>query len=365
MYDLTVLQQYGVTAEQAQQLAVVLADNYGDSFGESFPRLSLKGSRFTLRNGSSEDFIANDQLDVIILGDAADDHCVYFKDKYDPNKTDVAPTAVWYMKQPAPVVVPPTVLQRGPDGRFGYVRQHRAIILIKDPLTGKYGDNPVVYDIGAMSLYGQDLPMADGSSAMGYASLRRWCSAQKILPCLFETRIIFDRRATVPCVRFIPSRNGSAPMLLTLDVLKPVLKLASSPTVKDMLQVKLIDGTEADVVTTEFVNDETAAAQPAPQAQPKTTRAKKAEAPAVQPQVVPQQPQVVPQQPQVVPPAAPVVPQQPTPQVAPAVQPQPAVAQPAPQTAPADVIANANAALGEVTGMDNELASLLAQAKAL
>ena len=364
MYDLTVLQQYGVTAEQAQQLAVVLSNNYGDSFGESFPRLSLKGSRFTLRNGSSEDFIANDQLDVIILGDAADDHCVYFKDKYDPTKTDVAPTAVWYMKQPAPVVVPPTVLQRGPDGRFGYVRQHRAVILIKDPLTGKYNDTPVVYDIGAMSLYGQDLPMADGSSAMGYASLRRWCSAQRILPCLFETRIIFDRRATVPCVRFIPSRNGSAPMLLTPDVLNPVLKLAASPTVKDLLQVKLIDGTEADVVATDFVNDEAAAAQPAPQAAPKAPRAKAktpvapqpAPAPAPQPKVVPQQPQVVPSVAPAVPPVAPVVPQ-----AAPA--PQPVVEQSAP--APQDALAAADAALGSVAGMDNELASLLAQAKAL
>ena len=88
-YDLAVLSQYGVSTDVIQQLNVAVKDNYGDSFGEAFSRLTLKGFRFSIRSGTSEELLSNDAIEVLVLGDAKADHLVYFAEKYDPNKSDV------------------------------------------------------------------------------------------------------------------------------------------------------------------------------------------------------------------------------------------------------------------------------------
>lgn len=93
-YDLVALQNYGLPAELATEIAE-LQDNFGDSFGESFSRISLKGNRFSLKSGNVAEMISADKLDCVILGDAPTDHCTYYAGKYDPNQEDVKPTAVW------------------------------------------------------------------------------------------------------------------------------------------------------------------------------------------------------------------------------------------------------------------------------
>lgn len=332
-YDLAVLSQYGVSTDVIQQLNVAVKDNYGDSFGEAFSRLTLKGFRFSIRSGTSEELLSNDAIEVLVLGDAKADHLVYFAEKYDPNKSDVKPAAVWYQGTDAPVTVPQVALTKDAQGRYGYVRQHRAVVLIKDPAKDTWMPTPIVYDIGSMSLYGTDVQMPDGTCAMSYSSFRRWCASQNVPPFLVPTRIIFDRRASVPCARFIPAKNGTAPMIIQKEYIQQVLKMATSQTVKDLLDVKLIDGTEENTDNAGYSDDEAVA--------PQKAKASKAKAqPAPQPQAEP----------------APVAQPQPQPQPQPQVEPV--------QQAAAEPIAQADAVLGQTEAIDDELNSLLNMAGA-
>ena len=256
-YDLMTLQNYGVPAELAAQVAA-LAGNYGDSFGEAFSRISLKGNRFSLRSGGSSELISTDHLTCVILADAPTDHLIWYRDKYDPTKEDVSPTAVWLYGKDAPAIVPRTVLQKNADGRYDYIRQHRTVIAIVNPQTQQLDLTPIVFDVGSMSLYGQDLVLSNNLVAYSYTGFRRWCSSQGIPPCLIFTRVIFDTRSSVPSVRFIPARNDRAPSILPQPVLGQVLQLAQSQSVKDLVKVSLIDGTENSQ------SAQPAPAQPAP-----------------------------------------------------------------------------------------------------
>ena len=251
------LQNYGVPAELAAQVAA-LASNYGDSFGEAFSRISLKGNRFSLRSGGSSELISTDHLTCVILADAPTDHLIWYRDKYDPTKEDVSPTAVWLYGKDAPAIVPRTVLQKNADGRYDYIRQHRTVIAIVNPQTQQLDLTPIVFDVGSMSLYGQDLVLSNNLVAYSYTGFRRWCSSQGIPPCLIFTRVIFDTRSSVPSVRFIPARNDRAPAILPQPVLGQVLQLAQSQSVKDLVKVSLIDGTENSQ------SAQPAPAQPAP-----------------------------------------------------------------------------------------------------
>ena len=346
-YDIVALKNLGLPANMLADIEE-LKGNFGESFGESFARLSLKGSRFSLKSGQSTELLSSDYLDVVILGDAVADHCTYYAGKYDPANEDVKPTAVWLRGTDAPLVVPPAKLTKDADGRYGYSIQHRTVVAIVNPQTKQLDPNPVVFDVGSMSLYGKDIPMSNGTSAMSYSSYRRWCSSQGVPPCLLFTRVIFDTSSSVPSVRFIPARNGTAPMLLPPELLGVVLPKAKSAEVKDLLKVNLIDGTEG-------VGD--AAPQPvAPQVQPQPAPqpvAQPAPQPVAQHTYVPQPGEriLVPQEdPQ------PVAPQP----VAPAPQP----VAPSPELQTADPLAGANKVSAEIQA-DNQLMSILAEAGAL
>lgn len=345
-YDIVALKNLGLPANMLADIEE-LKGNFGESFGESFARLSLKGSRFSLKSGQSTELLSSDYLDVVILGDAVADHCTYYAGKYDPANEDVKPTAVWLRGTDAPLVVPPAKLTKDADGRYGYSIQHRTVVAIVNPQTKQLDPNPVVFDVGSMSLYGKDIPMSNGTSAMSYSSYRRWCSSQGVPPCVLFTRVIFDTSSSVPSVRFIPARNGTAPMLLPPELLGVVLPKAKSAEVKDLLKVNLIDGTEGDVAPQPVAPQ----VQPQPVAQPQ---------PAPQP-VAPQQHVYTPQPGERI-----LVPQEDPQPVAPQpVAPAPELQTPAPQPVDlGDPLAGANKVSAEIQA-DNQLMSILAEAGAL
>ena len=222
------------------------------------------------------------------------------------------------------------------DGRYGYSIQHRTVVAIVNPQTKQLDPNPVVFDVGSMSLYGKDIPMSNGTSAMSYSSYRRWCSSQGVPPCVLFTRVIFDTSSSVPSVRFIPARNGTAPMLLPPELLGVVLPKAKSAEVKDLLKVNLIDGTEGDVAQP-VAQPQPVAPQPAPQ-------------PVAQHAYTPQPGERI------------LVPQEDPQPVAPQpVAPQPVAPQPVDL---GDPLAGANKVSAEIQA-DNQLMSILAEAGAL
>ena len=191
--------------EMLAKLAANFAGAYED-FSAQFRAISLKGNRFTLKEGSSADTLPVNELPVILLGLGHDNHCVYYKDKYKPRMDNIQPTAVWYQKNPAPASVPASALQKGVDGFLGYqVRRRMVVALMQQNQTDGsfYADlaKPYVLDIGAKSIYGEDYPM---NMAFTLSGLIRFCSRQRIMPIHFITKLVFDTNSSVPALRFVP-----------------------------------------------------------------------------------------------------------------------------------------------------------------
>ena len=296
-----------------------------EDFNSSFRSISFKGFQFTLRDAGSETVHPSPNLPVVILGMAPGNHCTWYRNAYDGTKENVQPDAVWYQKQPVPANVPASVLAKSADGRNQYQISRRIVVALlrENHTTGQMYidlDNPYVMDCGSMSVFGDDIP---DQWAFSLAGLIRFCSRAKVLPLHFVTNVIFDRRQSVPSIRFVPSNQNGQLLFLDADSLAQVYRVATSQTVTDMLHVRLIPDPNAAVQQ---------AAQPV--AQP---------APAVAP----------------VQPVAPAASVAPAPQpVAPAMQ-QTMCAQPAPAVAAPstnDLMAQAAQAAAQANAMLNQAA---------
>lgn len=299
-----------------------------EDFNSSFRSISFKGFQFTLRDAGSETVHPSPNLPVVILGMAPDNHCTWYRNAYDGTKENVQPDAVWYQKQPVPANVPASVLAKSADGRNQYQISRRIVVALlrENHTTGQMYidlDSPYVMDCGSMSVFGDDIP---DQWAFSLAGLIRFCSRAKVLPLHFVTNVIFDRRQSVPSIRFVPSNQNGQLLFLDADSLAQVYRVATSQTVTDMLHVRLIPDPNAAVQQAAQP-----VAQPAPAAAP------------VQP----------------VAPVAPVQPVAPMPQpVAPAMQ-QTMCTQPAPAVAAPstnDLMAQATQAAAQANAMLNQAA---------
>ena len=312
-----------------------------EDFNSSFRSISFKGFQFTLRDAGSETVHPSPNLPVVILGMAPDNHCTWYRNAYDGTKENVQPDAVWYQKQPVPANVPASVLAKSADGRNQYQISRRIVVALlrENHTTGQMYidlDSPYVMDCGSMSVFGDDIP---DQWAFSLAGLIRFCSRAKVLPLHFVTNVIFDRRQSVPSIRFVPSNQNGQLLFLDADSLAQVYRVATSQTVTDMLHVRLIPDPNAAVQQAAQP-----VAQPAPAAAP------------VQPVAQPA-PAAAPVQP--VAPVAPVQPVAPMPQpVAPAMQ-QTMCTQPAPAVAAPstnDLMAQATQAAAQANAMLNQAA---------
>ena len=321
-----------------------------EDFNSSFRSISFKGFQFTLRDAGSETVHPSPNLPVVILGMAPDNHCTWYRNAYDGTKENVQPDAVWYQKQPVPANVPASVLAKSADGRNQYQISRRIVVALlrENHTTGQMYidlDNPYVMDCGSMSVFGDDIP---DQWAFSLAGLIRFCSRAKVLPLHFVTNVIFDRRQSVPSIRFVPSNQNGQLLFLDADSLAQVYRVATSQTVTDMLHVRLIPDPNAAVQQADQP-----VAQPAPAAAPVQPVAPAAPVQPVQPAapVQPVQPAapVAPVQP-VAPASQPVAPVQPVP--AAPVQPAPAVAAPSTN----DLMAQAAQAAAQANAMLNQAA---------
>lgn len=264
-FDVAVLQQYGLPAELASQFAVVTG-NFSDDFGESFSRLSLKGFQFSVVTGGAANVVPGSEqgLNCVIIAEGPHDFNTWYRSAYDPSAEATQPDAVWYEGTEIPSIIPPALRTKRPDGRLNWSRKRRILIVPMaadgNPLNGM---EPVVFDVGASSLYGQDLA---GGLGLSYAHYRAWCKQHRLAPCLIPTRIVFDRSASVPSVRFVPGCDAAGrPQVFGAQALQLILDVAKSDRVKELVEVKLIDGNEASAQQAQAPIYNTMAQAPAPQ----------------------------------------------------------------------------------------------------
>lgn len=254
----------------------LLASMFGGamtSFGSLFNRLSIKGHRFHLMEGKQEVRTAADFLDIVILGIGAENYNVYYEGEYDPSKDDVKPTAMWGESEAVPACVPPTpaVGADGKPGKKPYSIRRRIVFspIELDQQTGELNmdlSKLYVFDVNAMSMFGEPIPQSNAYSLGGYITFLRTAG---LYPCVLGTRLVFDTRESVPVVKFIPYNNQGKPVMLPANYLTDVVStIQTEPKVAELLDWRRQD--EADA----------AAAQPAAGAQPDPAAAAAAQAQA-------------------------------------------------------------------------------------
>lgn len=236
-----------------EEQRALLASMFGGamtSFGSLFNRLSIKGHRFHLMEGKQEVRTAADFLDIVILGIGAENYNVYYEGEYDPSKDDVKPTAMWGESEAVPSCVPPTpaVGADGKPGKKPYSIRRRIVFtpIEMNPQSGELTidlSKLYVFDVNAMSMFGEPIPQSNAYSLGGYITYLR---TNGLYPCVLGTRLVFDTRESVPVVKFVPYNNNGQPMMLPPPMLTDVVNtIQTEPKVTELLDWRRQDEADA------------------------------------------------------------------------------------------------------------------------
>lgn len=231
-----IIKKYPALANVPEAIRSQLLANYANDLeggNDNWRSLSLKAFQFTVRSAAGDQVIEGSALNCVILAETDTDHHTWYKNKYDPNAEKTSPDAVWYGNN-APACVPASALQKDPNGRYQY-STHRRVIITIIGTDGKLSA-PVVFDIGALSLYGKD----NGGDILNYANYRKTLAKNGLLPCMVMTRVVFNRSQSVPCVQFTTVKSNGQPVILGADQQKIIFDMALSEPVQELKQVKLI-----------------------------------------------------------------------------------------------------------------------------
>ena len=246
MTDLVTLDGASYPSLLPEQQALV-SGLFSDSYDHApYTVLSCARFSFALKGAISEQLQPNDALRCVILAEGPRDHCVWYAQAYNPQEAGKAPDALWYRGDPAPANVPPTVLEKRPDGRYQYQICRRIVLgLIRtNPTTGetRFDPTPIIFDVGSMSLYNKDVVGTNGVVFQGFAGYRRMLARAKLYPVQVITQIVIDRQQSVPSVRFVPVRNQDGTIYtLSGAVLDEVLEATRDPDIP-----RLRDAVSAD-----------------------------------------------------------------------------------------------------------------------
>lgn len=231
-------------------------------FGDNFRSISLKGFRFTLRDGGNETPVLNEMgapaqaLNCVIIAVAPKRHNVLFTGGYSGDDSET-PFAVWYdnpsdkVRRGAPANVPTEMLAKRSKELSPFQSGQRAVIALIRPKPQNPAelyidkDNLYVLDVQSESIWGNDMPE---QNAFCLQSFNKYCTDFNIFSCYFATQIIFDPRETVPTIRFIPAVRNGQPNLLPNEpkggtgrgLLDSMVEVAASATVDQLLEVSLI-----------------------------------------------------------------------------------------------------------------------------
>lgn len=229
-------------------------------------RLKLGRMGFTIGVGAEAQTIPFDQLVGVCIATAQYNHCTWYQRSYQPGQEPEAPDLVWIQKVEGqfPDALPKKFHQKVvKDGseRWDFKIQRRSVWAFMHP-DGKGGlmldlDNPVVFDISSMNLFGKSFPDQNMYKWTGLISLCKRMSVGGIVvtPAMFPIRIFPDGKVSnASVVVFQPMMCNDNKSIQFLDgaTIRAVREKRMSPEVQDMLNVveKLtFDGADAPMPT--------------------------------------------------------------------------------------------------------------------
>lgn len=234
----------------ASDVANALFDGAFAGFSSGMRFLRPRKLDFLITGGSSQQQLQNGEVVAVLLGVAPFNHCTWYEREYAPGQEPAAPDLCWIQKteNDFPAALPAEyhhkVMVNGQE-RWKFRKARRTVWAMYTP--GPDGtpvldlDNPVIFDLTSMSLYG---PSDTASNSYKWSGLRGFCErfsspVAKCSPCMFPMQINIDPKSTVSGVvvfRPLIQSNGM-PAYLDQETFTAVINKAQSPTIVDMLTV--------------------------------------------------------------------------------------------------------------------------------
>lgn len=284
--------QIQLSADLANQMIGNIAE-VSDSFGEGFNRISFGGRDFHLHVGGAETIYHKKQMEVSLVGSAANDHRIFYKESYDPKAEGVKPTC-WSsdgvspdadveQKQAAKCAECP-MNEKGSGGMGGRAcsRKRRVVLILEEDSEKKLFST----DLSGSSIY------ADRENKLG---LFNWKDTVKqintmvrahqgLIPANFLLQMSFTND-TVPIVQFSfkdQVNGGDSIRPASQATVNAAVEAWSSGEVQRLLELQVSSNDDAEPVQQALQPEPE---QPAQQLQPQ-----------LQPQAQPQpEPQPAPQ----------------------------------------------------------------------
>lgn len=211
-------------------------------------RLKMSMTGFTIGAGSDAQNIPFDQLVGVCIATAPYNHCTWYQRSYQPGQEPEAPDLVWVQRVEGqfPDALPEKfhkkVMKDGSE-RWDFKIQRRSVWAFMQPTATGYTldlDNPVVFDISSMNLFGKSYPEQNMYKWTGIVSLcKRMSTGGRIItPAMFPIRIFPDgklRQTSV--IVFQPMMQNGFPQFLDANTIMAVREKRMSPEVQDMLNI--------------------------------------------------------------------------------------------------------------------------------
>lgn len=211
------------------------SEDFFNSYGGTFKRISLDGKAFTVIDGSSKDtlmtqtvdgeFIPRKTLDVIVLAvNSGGDWCRMYYKNHTQGAAD-SPDWVWFAKDGYPAPIAHLCEDKKPDGRRFFTKHRTLAVSIIDI---NYQTSQIKFDfeniyrltIGGSSIFGDDISTPSGLKCYNFVNLKNYLARHQL-----KSTAVMPIRLTlvdesVPSLRFCPlerkdptSPTGTMPLI--------------------------------------------------------------------------------------------------------------------------------------------------------
>ena len=226
-------------------------NDFNDFSNGSVRRLKVERMNFAIKGSGDSNVVPFDKLIGVCLAVAKYNHCVWYARDYTPGMEPERPDLCWvqrtdnFMPESLPKEFHTKIMRNGAE-RWAYQRMRRTVwAFFHEDASGQPMldlDNPVVFDVTSMSLWGSASEKEQLYKWSGIIQMCRRMSTQQapVLPMMFPIQIVPDGSVSVLGVvsfRPILGPNGY-PRFFDVNTLSAIAEKRRSMEVQDLLEIE-------------------------------------------------------------------------------------------------------------------------------
>ena len=219
--------------------------------GGNFRRIKARLRDFVLQENGNATPVGGNELFGVCLGAAPFNHCVWYEREYATGQEPEQPDLMWvqrtqdYIPDALPQQFHKKIIRQGSERWAFQILRRTVWCLLRPTANGQAAldmDNPFVFDLSSMNLYGKSFPEQNMFKWNGLAALCKQFSNASfpVLPYFFVTQIVLDPNATVgSVVMFRPEREANGALrFLDGQTIMALREVRERPSTKDLFEIR-------------------------------------------------------------------------------------------------------------------------------